>query len=265
VKDVLGLTYGQFHKGKPITTISYDWWVGKPGHANDGKRFSLEEIFLSSLTNFLYDDGRDPDGGPSWWGLDKKRAVSEWNNRIELLAMVEDTHDGSFYSVPPQGGALKPNAGPVTIGLFDYTMSEASIRVREEANAAMRQVAETRGLGRFMKLTETPGVYASHPLGGCRMAESKDLGVVDHGCEAFDNEGLFCIDSSAIPTSLGVNPSLTIAAVSERAAAGLVAKGRDLGLPAAPKGFRHRTPEVFVGERVVPKLARRRRGKVRRS
>ncbi len=54
------------------------------------------------------------------------------------------------------------------------------------------------------------------------MAESKDLGVVDDGCEAFDNEGLFCIDSSAIPTSLGVNPSLTISAVSERAAAGLV-------------------------------------------
>ena len=264
VKDVLGLTYGQFHKGKPITTISYDWWVGKPGHANDGKRFSLEEIFLSSLTNFLYDDGRAPEGGPSWWGLDKKRAVSEWNNRIELLAMVEDTHDGSFYAVPPQGGALKPNAGPVTIGLFEYTMSEASVRVREEANRAMKQVAETRGLGRFMKLTETPGVYASHPLGGCRMAESKDMGVVNHACEAFDNEGLFCIDSSAIPTSLGVNPSLTIAAVSERAAAGLVARAADLGLPAPPAGFRHRTPEVFVGERVVPKIARPRRRRRRK-
>ena len=265
VKDVLGLTYGQFHKGKPITTISYDWWVGKPGHANDGKRFSLEEIFLSSLTNFLYDDGRDPEGGASWWGLDKKRAISEWSNRIELLAMVEDTHDGAFYAVPPQGGAVKPNAGPVTIGLFEYTMSDASIRVREEANAAMKQVAQTRGLGRFMKLTETPGVYASHPLGGCRMAESKDLGVVNHACEAFDNEGLFCIDSSAIPTSLGVNPSLTIAAASERAAAHVTARAGDLGLPKRPAGFKHRTPEVFVGERVVPKISRPRRPRARRS
>jgi choline dehydrogenase-like flavoprotein len=263
VKDVLGLTYGQFHKGKPITTISYDWWVGKAGHENDGKRFSLEEIFLSSLTNFLYDDGRDPEGGPSWWGLDKKHAVGEWNNRIELLAMVEDTHDGAFYATPPQGGAIRPNAGPVHVGLFEYTMSDASIRVREEANRAMKQVAETKGLGRFMKLTETPGVYASHPLGGCRMADSKDAGVVSHACEAFDNEGLFCIDSSAIPSSLGVNPSLTIAAVSERAAAHLTARSADQGLPAAPKGFRHRTPEVFVGERVVPKMAPRRRRRAR--
>jgi cholesterol oxidase len=84
------------------------------------------------------------------------------------------------------------------------------------------------------------------------MADSKDHGVVDHGCEAFDNEGLFCIDSSAIPTSLGVNPSLTISAVSERAAEQLVQRAEDLGLPKAPTGFRPRTPDVYVGDRVVP-------------
>src|SRR3954471_1997211 len=102
----------------------------------------------------------------------------------------------------------------------------------------MRQVAERNGLAKFMRLTETRGVYCAHPLGGCRMADSKDLGVVDDRCEAFDNEGLFCVDSSAIPSSLGVNPSLTIAAVAERAAAHLTARAHDLGLPARPPGFR---------------------------
>jgi choline dehydrogenase-like flavoprotein len=125
--------------------------------------------------------------------------------------------------------------------------------VREEANAVMKKIAERKGLGRFMKLTETKGGYASHPLGGCRMAESAELGVVDHWCEAFGNEGLFCMDSSAIPTSLGVNPSLTIAAVCERAAHHLTARGPELGLPARPEGFRHRTPGRFLGERFVPK------------
>jgi hypothetical protein len=85
------------------------------------------------------------------------------------------------------------------------------------------------------------------------MANSKDFGVVDHRCEAFDNEGLFCIDSSAIPSSLGVNPSLTIAAVSERAADALTARGHELGLPARPHGFKHGRPGLHVGERVVPK------------
>ena len=116
----------------------------------------------------------------------------------------------------------------------------------------MRKIAERKGLGRFLKLTETRGGYAAHPLGGCRMADSADLGVVDHRCEVFGNEGLLCMDSSAIPTSLGVNPSLTISAVSERAAAQLTARGKDLGLPARPRGFKHRTPGMHVGPRVIP-------------
>jgi choline dehydrogenase-like flavoprotein len=242
--------YGEFHKGKPITTMTYDFWVGRRGRRNDGTRFTVQEIFLSTLTNFLYDDGRE--GEPSWWGREKKRNIASWNNHIELLAQVEDTHDGVFSTPPPQGGAVRPNSGPVTIAPLSYQLSEQSVRVRELADRAMRQVVERRGLARLMRLTETQGVYCAHPLGGCRMADSKDQGVVDHRCEAFDNEGLFCIDSSAIPSSLGVNPSLTISAVSERAAASLVERAADLGLPAAPAGFRHRRPDVSVGERVVP-------------
>ncbi|MEA2426400.1 MAG: enediyne biosynthesis protein, partial [Thermoleophilaceae bacterium] len=253
VRSVLGLPgYGEFYKGKPITTMTYDFWVGRRGHRHDGSRFTVQEIFLSSLTNFLYDDDRPPEGEPSWWGLQKKRNIATWNRHIELLAQVEDTHDGTFQSPPPNGGAVRPNNGPVTIAPLTYQLSEESIRVRELADKAMQQVVERRGLARLMKLKETQGVYCAHPLGGCRMAESKDLGVVDHRCEAFDNEGLFCIDSSAIPTSLGVNPSLTISAVSERAAAGLVSRAADFGLPARPAGFRPRTPAVHVGERVRP-------------
>ena len=82
------------------------------------------------------------------------------------------------------------------------------------------------------------------------MADEIGFGVVDHRCEVFGYEGLFCMDSSAIPTSLGVNPSLTISAVCERAAAKLVKGAADYGLPAPPEGFRHRAPGVHVGPRV---------------
>ncbi len=245
LRSLLGLDYGEFYKGRPITTMSYDFWRGP-----DGTRFNLQEIFLSTLTNFLYDDGRP--GDPSWWGLDKKRSVATWNNHIELLAMVEDTSDGTFVVPPPDGDNARPNAGPVTVGLFTYSLSEQSLQVRESANAAMRSIVERGGLARFLALTESRGAYCAHPLGGCRMADSADLGVVDDSCEAFGNEGLFCIDSSAIPTSLGVNPSLTISAVSERAAERLVQRSADYGLPAAPPDFRPRTPGEYVGDRVVP-------------
>jgi choline dehydrogenase-like flavoprotein len=262
VKEVLGLPgYGAFYKGKPITTMSYDWYAGRPGHDSDGKRFTLQEIFLSTLTNFLYDDGRDPAGEPSFWGVEKKRSIAAWSDHIEILAMVEDTHDGFFYTPPPNGGgAESPNAGPVKVGLISYDMTEQSRAVREAANTAIKGVVERRGLGRVLELTENRGAYCAHPLGGCRMAESKDLGVVDHRCEVFDNEGLFCVDSSAIPSSLGVNPSLTIAAVAERAADGIVRRASDLGLPPAPAAFKGgATPPLHVGDRVVPRLPRPRR------
>ena len=265
VRSVLGLPgYHEFYKGKPITTMSYDWWVGRRSNAYDGTRFNLQEIFLSSLTNFLYDSGRTLPGGPSWWGEQKKQAVARWANRIELLAMVEDTHDGIFYGPPPSGAAERPNAGPVAVGTFNYAMSEQSLAIRDAANRVMASVAAHRGLGRFMALTETQGVYCAHPLGGCRMADSADLGAVNDGGAVFGYEGLYCIDSSIIPTSLGVNPSLTISAVSERCASGLVASGAGLGLPPMPAGFRPRTPPQHIGERVVPKAPKRRKHRHKR-
>jgi hypothetical protein len=254
LRKVLGLPgYGQFHKGRPITTMSYDWWVGKRGNRHDGTRFTLQEIFLSQLTNFLYDDGRGRSGdGPSWWGREKKRSISTWSNHIEILAMVEDTHDGEFIGIAPSGGHVQPNGGPIGVGDFTYSFSEQSRRVRDMADDAIRSVVERRGLGRYLPMTESQGAYVAHPLGGCRMADDVGHGVVDDRCEVFGAEGLFCMDSSAIPTSLGVNPSLTIAAVCERAASALVRRAGDFGLPQRPRGQRPQRPPQRIGPRVKP-------------
>jgi enediyne biosynthesis protein E9 len=258
VHSELGLgRYHEFYKGKPITTMSYDWWAGRRAHAYDGTRFTLQEIFLSTLTNFLYDSGRTLPGGPSWWGLQKKQAVAHWANRIELLAMVEDTADGTWVAPPPQGAAVRPDPGPLGLGTFVYEQSEQSVAVRAAANAAIRQVATRRGLGLFMPLTETQGVYCAHPLGGCRMAESPDLGAVDDTGAVYGYEGLYCIDGSIVPTSLGVNPSLTISALSERCAERLVDRAGDLGLPARPARWRPEVPPEHIGPRVVPSRASR--------
>jgi enediyne biosynthesis protein E9 len=253
--SVLGLRggYDEFFKGKPITTMSYDHWVGKKGNEHDGTRFTLQEILLSQLTNFLYDDGRNGTAEPTWWGREKKRSISTWSRHIEILAMVEETMDGEFFATPPNGnGHVQPNGGPVGVGLFNYTLSEQSARVRAVADAAIKKIAERRGVGRFLKLAETPGVYASHPLGGARMADEAGFGVTDDAGEVFGYEGLFCMDSSIIPTCFGVNPSLSISAVCERAAEKLVARAADFDLPAPPPGLKHRPPGVHVGPRFKP-------------
>src|SRR5437764_4294089 len=252
VKEVLGLPgYGQTYKGNHITTMTYDFWAGRSGNQWDGTRFTLQEIFLSTLPHILYDDGRDPPGEPSWWGLQKKQALATFNNHIEILAMIEDTNHGEFFAAPPSGGAVQPNAGPVWEVMFNYNLSEQTVRAREAANSAITDMRAKAGLGRFMKFTFRTA-NASHPLGGCRMADSKDLGVVDHRNEVFDYPGLFCIDSSSIPTSLGVNPSLTISAVAERACQRLIARSADYGLPAKPARFAPGVPGVHLGPHTEP-------------
>lgn len=57
-----------------------------------------------------------------------------------------------------------------------------------------------------------------HPLGGCGMGASPEEGVVDHRCEVFGYPNLYVIDGSVLPRPVGRNPSMTIAAIAERAA-----------------------------------------------
>jgi choline dehydrogenase-like flavoprotein len=64
---------------------------------------------------------------------------------------------------------------------------------------------------------------AFHPLGTCRMADSADNGVVNQRHEVFGTPGLYVCDGSVIPTSLGVNPQLTIMAFATRLAGLLLA------------------------------------------
>lgn len=70
-------------------------------------------------------------------------------------------------------------------------------------------------------------ILTAHPLGGCPMGDDPSASVVDDHGQVWTYPGLFVIDGSMIPTALAVNPSLTIAALAERAAEWIVgASGR---------------------------------------
>jgi len=72
------------------------------------------------------------------------------------------------------------------------------------------------------------GLYFStaHQVGSCRMADSKEHGVVSAAGEAFEYPGLYISDGAVIPSSLAVNTSLTILANAERIAASIISRHR---------------------------------------
>lgn len=61
-------------------------------------------------------------------------------------------------------------------------------------------------------------LVTAHPLGGCPMADRIEDGVVNEFGEVWNYPHLYVADGSIIPTALGVNPSATISAISERIA-----------------------------------------------
>ncbi|MEW6079712.1 MAG: GMC family oxidoreductase [Thermodesulfobacteriota bacterium] len=53
-------------------------------------------------------------------------------------------------------------------------------------------------------------MLAFHPLGSCRMAAHPSLGAVSPAGETYDVRNLYVSDGGMVPTSLGVNPQITI-------------------------------------------------------
>jgi cholesterol oxidase len=64
----------------------------------------------------------------------------------------------------------------------------------------------------------------AHIIGGCPMGISAREGVVDASFRVHNYPGMYIIDGSVIPSNLGVNPSLTIAALSEFACSSIPEK-----------------------------------------
>jgi cholesterol oxidase len=64
-------------------------------------------------------------------------------------------------------------------------------------------------------LFDIPGT--AHCIGGCVIADSSTDGVVDSRHRAFGYKNMYICDGSVVAANLGVNPSLTITALAERA------------------------------------------------
>lgn len=136
-----------------------------------------------------------------------------WHQRISVLTVMQNLdnqvafrYGRSAYSLFGKALQSKPVPGK---GAPSYL---------REANDAARAFAAQAGGTPLNVLHESVlGMsVTAHILGGCQIGRDRDDGVIDARHEVFGYPGLYVVDGSAIPANLGVNPSLTIAALAER-------------------------------------------------
>lgn len=89
----------------------------------------------------------------------------------------------------------------------------------ESGQQVMYKYAEKSGGVALNAITEISMNMSTtaHIIGGCPMGNSSESGVVNEYFQVFGYPNMLVLDGSIIPCNLGVNPSLTITALSEYA------------------------------------------------
>lgn len=107
------------------------------------------------------------------------------------------------------------------------------------ANEVLRRLAGRMGgreAGSWFEVVNRNAT--AHFIGGVGIGETAESGVVDPYQRAFGHPGLHVVDGSVMPANPGVNPSLTITALAERAMSFWPNKGE--ADPRPPLGSRYR-------------------------
>jgi cholesterol oxidase len=135
------------------------------------------------------------------------------SSSLPLLAMGLDS---------PDGRAILDDAGQLDV---DWAL-DASRAYFERIRETTKNVAKRLGGDALDNpLWWLNRVITVHPLGGCPMGKTIETGVVDSYGEVFGQRNFWIADGSVMPGPVGPNPSLTIAAVANRTAAALIARG----------------------------------------
>ena len=141
------------------------------------------------------------------------RSLSVWHwSERGIILLVMQSRDNSLRMLRKKGWLR-------TRLTTEQGFGEPNPTYIPEANEAARLAAAEMGGEGGSTLNEvlfdTP--TTAHILGGAPIGRDVDHGVIDSYHRVFGCEGLHVVDGAAIGANLGVNPSLTITAMAERA------------------------------------------------
>jgi choline dehydrogenase-like flavoprotein len=219
-----GVAYDAAPIGKPITAMSFD---RLDPALPEFDRFGLQQIYFPPATVLL-------GAAPKWYGLTKKVMRGRWRSWVTMLAMTEDDNEGVF-GPPPATGSFTRLVSSLGQGTMCYTPTPHTRHGWALADAELRAVMERDSLAVVRPWHEDPaGNVTAHPIASCRIGDNPATSALNDHHELRGHPGVFVTDGSAVPTSLCVNPSLTIAALAERASDFVLARLSASGVPIQP-------------------------------
>ncbi|OBI87870.1 GMC oxidoreductase [Mycobacterium asiaticum] len=201
------------------------------------------------LLQTLMTDGSGPEGTdePRWRQLirlareDPKAIIrllntKEWSERT-MIALVMQNLDNSITTYTKRG----------KLGIRWYTSKQGHgepnpswIPVGNEVTRRIAKKIDGVAGGTWGELFNIP--LTAHFLGGAAIGDSPDNGVIDPYHRVYGYPNLYVVDGAAISANLGVNPSLSITAQAERAAALWPNKGQDDLRPKQGEPYRRLDP-----------------------
>ena len=192
-------------------------------------RYGKGHDALSLLATLLTDGGGRVPRGLRWLGTVARHPVQflrtlwkfGWAER-GIILLVMQTLDNSLQAVwkrrlPwPFGPTLRTvrpagASNPTYIPIANEVARKVARRIGGIPMSALNEV-----------LLDIP--TTAHILGGCPVG-APGRGVIDAAHRVYGCDGLLVCDGSAVPANLGVNPSLTITAMTEHAMAQVPTKG----------------------------------------
>lgn len=180
------------HKGAFQTVKSSDSRFRKAG-------FKLENVFAGPIAIGLLKPG---------YGFDHQRFMAQYRNMSCIEVAVRDQDPGTM---------TLDNRDRLVI---NKPLSDADRQRASNGNALVQDIFEDLGAKEVMT---SPLQIGLHLMGGCAIGTNPNHCVVNESFQVHDHPNLYIADSSIFPNAPGINPSLSVMALSHRASQSILA------------------------------------------
>ncbi|MFC1849698.1 GMC oxidoreductase [candidate division CSSED10-310 bacterium] len=147
------------------------------------------------------------------WQSSLSWRIRHWYKRISVLTVMQ--HMDNWLTFRWKRSLLNAFRPGLTTSVPQGRKAPAYLPIANDTARAFAKISGGIPLNVLMESILNQSTTA-HILGGCPIGHSLDTGVIDHNHRVFGYPGLYVTDATAIPVNLGVNPSLTIVAMTER-------------------------------------------------